>query len=306
MKNVAVIGLGTMGPGIAATLARGGLTVSGYDTSAEAVANSSALIDGAFGVLEALGMPDNGGAGQITMHGSLKDCVAGADLVVETVPEELDLKLELLGELDALVTPECVLASDTSGLPITRLQDGNSNPGRVVGMHWSNPPHIIPIIEVVAGKDTARETVERMVALIRQINLLPIVVKKDVPGFVENRVLYAIMRECVDLVEDGVIDAEALDQCVSWGIGYKLAVVGPMALLDMAGLDIYQAVGSYLNKELSTRGDVSPLITARTAEGRLGIKSGGGIFDYTPERIAELRQARAQKLVATRRALENR
>ena len=97
---------------------------------------------------------------------------------------------------------------------------------------------------------------------------------------------------------------EALDACVSWGIGYKLAVVGPMALLDMAGLDIYQAVGSYLNKELCSRGDVSPLVTARTREGRLGIKTGGGMFDYTPERIAALRQARAATLVATRKALQ--
>lgn len=306
MKNVAVIGMGTMGPGIAATLARGGLTVRGYDTNLEAVANSAGLINGAFGVLDALGMPDRGGADQISMSESLEACVAGADLVVETVPEVLELKLELLDTLDGLVSPDCVLASDTSGLPITRLQEGNSNPGRVIGMHWSNPPHIIPIIEVVAGRDTAQETVEQMTAIIRQINLLPILIKKDVPGFVENRVLYAIMRECVDLVEDGVIDAEALDQCVSWGIGYKLAVVGPMALLDMAGLDIYQAVGSYLNKELSTRDDVSPLITERTAQGRLGIKSGGGIFDYTPEQVSELRQARAQKLVATRKALENR
>ncbi len=305
MKSVSVIGMGTMGPGIAATLARGGMTVRCYDTSAEALANSAGLISGAFGVLDALGMPDNGDAERISMSDSLEDCVAGADLVVETVPELLELKLELLGKLDDLVSPECVLASDTSGLPITRLQEGNSNPGRVIGMHWSNPPHIIPIIEVVAGRDTAPETVDRMVAAIRQINLLPILVKKDVPGFVENRVLYAIMRECVDLVEEGVIDAEALDQCVSWGIGYKLAVVGPMALLDMAGLDIYQAVASYLNKELSTRGDVSPLITERTAKGRLGIKSGGGIFDYTPEQISELRQARAQKLVATRKTLEN-
>ncbi|MDA0229759.1 MAG: 3-hydroxyacyl-CoA dehydrogenase NAD-binding domain-containing protein [Proteobacteria bacterium] len=305
MKNVAVIGMGTMGPGIAATLARGGMNVRGYDTSADAVAKSDALISGAFGVLEALGMPDHGGAEKISMSDSLADCVAGADLVIETVPEDVDLKLELLATLDGLVSRECVLASDTSGIPITRLQQGNSNPGRVIGMHWSNPPHIIPIIEVVAGKDTAPETVERMTALIRQINLLPILIKKDVPGFVENRVLYAIMRECVDLVADGVIDAEALDQCVSWGIGYKLSVVGPMALLDMAGLDIYQAVGSYLNKELSTRDDVSPLITERTAAGRLGIKSGGGIFDYTPEKIAALRQARAQKLVAARKALEN-
>jgi 3-hydroxybutyryl-CoA dehydrogenase/5-formyl-3-hydroxy-2-methylpyridine 4-carboxylate dehydrogenase len=306
VKNVALIGMGTMGPGIAATLARGGLTVRCHDTSAEAVANSAALIAGAFAVLEALGMPDNGNADQISMSDCLEDCLVGADLVVETVPENIDLKLDLLSKIDALVSSECILASDTSGIPITRLQEGNSRPGRVVGMHWSNPPHIIPIIEVVAGKATAPETVECMTALVRHINLLPILVKKDVPGFVENRVLYAIMRECVDLVEEGVIDPEALDQCVSWGIGYKLAVVGPMALLDMAGLDIYQAVGSYLNKELSTRDDVSPLITEKTAAGRLGIKSGAGIFDYTPERIAELRQARAQKLVATRKALENR
>ena len=305
MKNVAVIGMGTMGPGIAATLARGGMNVRGFDTSADAAANSGALISGALGVLEGLGMPDHGGAAQISMSDSLEDCVAGADLVVETVPEDVGLKLELLSTLDGLVSRECVLASDTSGIPITRLQQGNSNPGRVIGMHWSNPPHIIPIIEVVAGQDTSPETVEWMTALIRQINLLPILIKKDVPGFVENRVLYAIMRECVDLVEDGVIDAEVLDQCVSWGIGYKLSVIGPMALLDMAGLDIYQAVGSYLNKELSTRSDVSPLITERTAVKRLGIKSGGGIFDYTPEQITELRQARAKKLIATRKALEN-
>ena len=155
MKIVSVIGMGTMGPGIAATLARGGMTVRCYDTSAEALANSAGLISGAFGVLDALGMPDNGGPEQISMSDSLEDCVAGADLVVETVPEVLELKLELLGKLDGLVSPECVLASDTSGLPITRLQEGNSNPGRVIGMHWSNPPHIIPIIEVVAGDGRA-------------------------------------------------------------------------------------------------------------------------------------------------------
>jgi 5-formyl-3-hydroxy-2-methylpyridine 4-carboxylate dehydrogenase len=305
MKNIAVIGMGTMGPGMAATLARGGLNVRATDTNAEALANAGGLIAGAFGVLDALDMPAKGDASAITLHETLEETVAGADLVIETVPENLELKLDLLAKLDKLVAPECMLASDTSGIPITKLQAGNSHPGRVVGMHWSNPPHIIPIIEVVAGAETAPETVERMSALIRAINLIPILIKKDVPGFVENRVLYAIMRECVDLVEDGVIEAEALDQCVSWGIGYKLGVVGPMALLDMAGLDIYQAVGSYLNKELSTRSDVSPLITEKTAEGRLGIKSGGGIFDYTPERIAELRRARAQKLVATRKALEN-
>ena len=171
-------------------------------------------------------------------------------------------------------------------------------------MHWSNPPHIIPVVEVIAGAETSSEAVSWMANTVKGIGLIPIVVKKDVPGFVENRVLYALLRECVDLVEQGVIEAEALDACVSWGIGYKLAVVGPMALLDMAGLDIYQAVGSYLNKELCSRGDVSPLVTARTRAGRLGMKTGGGIFDYTPERVAALRQARAATLVATRKALQ--
>jgi 5-formyl-3-hydroxy-2-methylpyridine 4-carboxylic acid 5-dehydrogenase len=144
-----------------------------------------------------------------------------------------------------------------------------------------------------------------VVEAVKRTGHLPVLIKKDVPGFVENRVLYAVMRECLDLVENGVIDPEGLDACVSWGIGYKLAVVGPMALLDMAGLDIYQAVASYLNKELSGRDDVSGYVTRRTAEKKLGIKTGGGIFNYTPERVAELQAERARKLIAVRKALRD-
>ena len=145
-----------------------------------------------------------------------------------------------------------------------------------------------------------------MVQAIKDLNLLPVVVKKDVPGFVENRILYAIMREACDLVENGVIDPEGLDTCVSWGIGYKLAVVGPMSLLDMAGLDIYQAVGSYLNADLCNRDDVSGYITERTEKGDLGMKTGTGIFSYTPDDIKALQGKRAGQLVAVRRALEGR
>ena len=130
--------------------------------------------------------------------------------------------------------------------------------------------------------------------------------KKDVPGFVENRVLYALLREAVALVENGVIDPEDLDTCVSWGIGYKLGVVGPMALLDMAGLDIYKSVSSFLNADLATRGDVAPFVSERTRAGRLGIKTGGGVYDYTPERIKALQAERAARFVAVRLALEGR
>ena len=303
MKSAAVIGLGTMGPGIAATLARAGMTVSAFDADASKRTKAGQGFAAAAAVLSALSVPDHT-ARDIAVHGSLAPCVAGADLVIETVPEDLGLKIQVFREIEAHVAEECILASDTSGIPITRIQAGARVPGRVVGMHWSNPPHIIPMIEVIAGENTAPGVVARMVEVIRRIGHLPIVIRQDVPGFVENRVLYAVMRECLDLVEQGVISPEDLDACVSWGIGYKLAVVGPMALLDMAGLDIYSAVAGYLNKELSSRSDVAAYIAERTAQRKLGIKTGSGIYDYTPEKIAELQGERARKLVAVRKALQ--
>lgn len=305
MIKAAIIGLGTMGPGIAATLSRAGIAVSCFDANADQRASAAQRFQAASGVLAALGMTDRSRGAAIAVCNSLADSVAGADLVLENVSEKLETKAEVFRQIETVVDSDCIMASDTSGIPISKIQDFVAAPERVVGMHWSNPPHIIPMIEVIAGARTAPRVVEWTVDLIKSIGLLPVVVQKDVPGFVENRVLYALLRECVDLVERGVIDAEGLDTCVSWGIGYKLSVVGPMALLDMAGLDIYQAVGSYLNKELCSRGDVAKFVTERTGQGKLGIKSRGGVFDYTPERIAELQALRARKLVAARKALQD-
>jgi len=255
-------------------------------------------------VLTALAVPDHSAAA-IQVHDNLAACVAGADLVIETIPEDLDLKVQVFREIETHVADDCILASDTSGIPITRIQAGTRIPGRVIGMHWSNPPHIIPMIEVISGEKTAPDVAGALVEVVRACGHLPISIRKDVPGFVENRVLYAVMRECLDLVEQGVIEPQDLDACVSWGIGYKLAVVGPMALLDMAGLDIYAAVAGYLNKELSSRRDVASYIGERTAQRKLGLKTGSGIYDYTPEKIAELQRLRARKLVAVRKALQS-
>lgn len=303
MKNAAVVGLGTMGPGIAATLARAGMKVAAFDLDAGRRDKAAAAFAAAATVLSALAVPDQS-AHAIAVHDNLRACVADADLVIETVPENLDLKIRVFRDIEAQVPDSCILASDTSGIPITHIQAGTRVPGRVIGMHWSNPPHIIPMIEVIWGEKTAPETADALIAVVRRCGHLPITIRKDVPGFVENRVLYAVMRECVDLVEQGVIDPKDLDTCVSWGIGYKLAVVGPMALLDMAGLDIYSAVAGYLNKELSNRSDVAAYIEERTAQRKLGIKTGAGIYEYTAEKIAELQTQRASKLVAVRKALQ--
>jgi 3-hydroxybutyryl-CoA dehydrogenase/5-formyl-3-hydroxy-2-methylpyridine 4-carboxylate dehydrogenase len=303
IESAAVVGLGTMGPGIAATLARAGLKVSAFDADPAKRAKAPQGFAAAATVLTALAVPDRG-THDITVHDSLGACVAGADLVIETVPEDLELKIRVFREIEAHVGEEVILASDTSGIPITHIQAGTREPRRVVGMHWSNPPHIIPMIEVISGEHTLPAVASALIEVIRRCGHLPITIRKDVPGFVENRVLYAVMRECLDLVEQGVIEPQDLDACVSWGIGYKLAVVGPMALLDMAGLDIYAAVSSYLNKELCNRTDTAGYIAERTAQGKLGIKTAGGIYDYTPEKIAELQGARARKLVAVRKVLQ--
>jgi len=303
MKNVAIIGTGTMGPGMAATLARGGMDVACYDTSEAAREKVPGEVATALAVLERIGGRAASSAGAVSVRADLADAVADADLVIEAVPEDPQTKSVVFRELDRLSKPDAILASNTSGIPITTLQEPVRDPRRVVGMHWSNPPHVIPVIEVIAGEKTSPEVVERLSRLVGDLGLMPVRVLRDVPGFVENRVLYAIMRECLSLVDKGVISAEELDTCVQWGIGFKLAVIPPMQLLDVAGLDIYNAVASYLNGDLDGRSDVSRTITSRVDRGDLGMKTGKGLFDYTPERAAELRKERAGKLVAVRRAI---
>ena len=303
MTRAAIIGTGTMGPGMAATLARGGLDVRCFDTSAAARERVPGEADLARGVLDRIGGAAAARPGTITVHGDLAEAVDGADLVIEAVPENAEIKAAVFADLDRLAPAGAILASNTSGIPINRIQQSVADPGRVVGMHWSNPPHVIPVIEVIAGEHTDPEVVERLRTMISDLGLIPVRVLRDVPGFVENRVLYAIMRECLALVDSGVVSAEELDTCVQWGIGFKLAVIPPLQLLDVAGLDIYQAVAGYLNADLDDRKDVSETITSRAARGELGMKTGSGLFSYTPEQAQALRQRRAAGLVAVRKAL---
>jgi 3-hydroxyacyl-CoA dehydrogenase len=302
LKRAAIIGTGTMGPGMGAVLARAGIQTALYDVSADALDRAKAGVDLANGVLDRLDAVKADGGG-ITYEHDLESALAGCQIVIEAAPERLDLKKELFDAFEQTVSPETILASNTSGIPITNIAADLQHPERVIGMHWSNPPHLIPMIEVIPGEKTTQATVDATVALVKSVGYHA-VVEREVPGFVENRILYAILRECLDLVDRGIVDAEGMDTNVRWGIGYKLAVIGPMELIDMAGLDIYKAVGTYLNPDLSTKGEVSSTILDLIDKGRLGIKTGGGLYDYTPEKISELRAARASKLIAVRKALE--
>jgi len=309
INKVAVVGAGTMGPGMAATFARNGFATALFDVNPEQLEKAKGAVDFVYTILTGGGFMTaedaDAGRARLTYSSDLAQSLQGADFVVETVPEQKALKQQVFQDLEALVGDHVILASNTSGIPITELASVTRAPGRVVGMHWSNPPHLIPVIEVIRGEQTTDATAQATVAVVEQIGMVPAMVDRDVAGFVENRILYAIMREALHLLDEGVASAEAIDTITKWGIGYKLAVIGPLELLDVAGLDIYTSVASYLNKDLNASPDVSQTITDKVAAGKLGIKTQGGLFDYTPERIQQLQQQRGRKLVATRKALSD-
>lgn len=296
-----VIGSGTMGPGIAATLARAGATVRLYDISADAITRAEAAYDMVRGVLEAVESPSAPG-GSVTFGTDLDAALADTELIIEAVPEKLELKRSVLADLEARIGDDVIIATNTSGIPISTMAESMTVPARLVGMHWSNPPHLIPMIEVIPGNATAPAHVDRLIEIVKAFNYVP-VLEKEIPGFVENRVLYAILRECMALLEEGIVTPEGLDACVKWGIGYKLSVVGPTRLLDMAGLDIYQAVSSYLNKDLDNSTDTPQFITDKIAAGQLGFKTGGGMYEYGEGDVDAKRKEIVTGLIAARKTL---
>jgi 3-hydroxybutyryl-CoA dehydrogenase/5-formyl-3-hydroxy-2-methylpyridine 4-carboxylate dehydrogenase len=298
-----VIGSGTMGPGIAATLARAGATVRLYDISAEAIAKAEAAYGIVQGVLEAVDTPSAPG-GSVSFGTDLDAALSGTELIIEAVPEKLELKRQVLADLEARISDDVIIATNTSGIPITTMAAEMKVPGRLIGMHWSNPPHLIPMIEIIPGEATDAALVDKLTDIVKAFDYVP-VLEKEIAGFVENRVLYAILRECMALLEEGIVTPEGLDACVKWGIGYKLSVIGPTRLLDMAGLDIYQAVSGYLNKELDASTDTPQLIKDKIAQGKLGFKSGGGMYEYADGEVDAKRKEIITGLIAARKTLSS-
>jgi len=307
IRKVTVAGAGTMGPGIAATFASHGYDTTLTDIQADALDRANSTVDMVYTVLVKEGFltqnAAEAGRERLTTESNLDVALQGVDFLVESIPEELDIKQAFYREIEPKVGAEVILASNTSGFPITKLAEVTEFPGRVIGMHWSNPPHIIPVIEVIRGIKTDDATVAATHAVTNSIEMIPVDVLRDVPGFVENRILYAIMREALHLVEQGVAAPEAVDEIVKWGVGFKLAAIPPLQLLDVAGLDIYNSVASYLNADLSTEQGVSSAITEKVEQGNLGIKSGRGLFEYKPDEIPALMQRRMRMLLDVKKAL---
>jgi 3-hydroxybutyryl-CoA dehydrogenase len=297
-ERIAVVGAGLMGTSIGLDWARAGHAVAISDAERARSAPERAreigrmLVDG--GVVRAEQLDAT--VARLTPTADLGEAVDGADYVAEAIVEDLSTKQALYGELDAFCPPATVLASNTSSLMPSALAEPTRHPERVLVVHYFNPAHLIPVVEVVVGPRTAPETVETATRLLRAAGKTPALLHKEVPGFVANRLQSALLREALHLVEDGVTSMEDLDAIVSLGFGRRLAAFGPFAIADMAGLDVWQAIAAYLFPLLSDA-DTSRLLADRAADGDLGLKAGRGFYAWSGDAAREVLARRDAELL---------
>ncbi|HEX7050114.1 MAG TPA: 3-hydroxyacyl-CoA dehydrogenase family protein, partial [Longimicrobiales bacterium] len=279
LRRVAVIGAGTMGHGIAQVSAMAGFHTTLCDTAEERVRAGIDRVRANLdeGVRRGKVDPDVRAATLDRIRGAveLAEAVADADLVIEAVPERLDLKLDVFRTLDAHAPAGAVLATNTSSLSVTEIQGGTARPDRVLGLHFFNPVHLMKLVEVVRGRQTAEETVEAALAFVRRIDKEPIVVN-DSPGFASSRLGVALGLEAMRMVEEGVASAEAIDRAMELGYRHPM---GPLRLTDLVGLDVRLDIARYLHETLGSERFRPPAILERlVAEGKLGRKTGQGFY----------------------------
>ena len=286
-ERIAIVGGGLMGVGVAQVFAAAGHEVALQDVYQEALdrapgaltANLSFLAE--HGLFPADGVED--AVGRVRTTTDLGEAVSGADVVVECVFEDLGLKQDVFERLDAVCPAETTLCTNTSVMSITQIGERTTHKERVVGTHFWNPPYLIPLVEVVRTEHVDAGVVDRTLDLLRRVGKHPIDCKKDVPGFVANRLQHALWREAISIVEHGIADAATVDESIRFGPGLRLPILGPVENADMVGLDLTMAIHDYILPHLEASGEASPLLKEKVEAGDLGFKSGHGFFDWTQD-----------------------
>ena len=303
----AVVGAGTMGLGVAECFAAAGIRVRMVDATPELTQKAKERVN-----QRARGHADAGlisaeAAGRVegieTAEGS-SEASAGADFVFEAAPENLDLKEEVLSACSTAASPETILVSNTSSLPINALANYVEHSERFLGMHWFNPPEWTPGVEVIPAEVTEPEIVERVVGFLRGIGKRPAVVG-DGPGFVANRIQNALFLEALRCVEDGLASPRDVDEVVRSCFGFRLPFFGPFQIADMAGLDVYHSVFETLEEGLGERFRPPAAVRERVEAGRVGTKSGAGFLTYSDEERDRLLLERDRRYAALNELLED-
>lgn len=306
--EVCIIGAGAMGQGIATHCALYGATVTLVDHRQENLDMADDQIDS---ILEFLDEFDDDGLNPESVRNGLRltldteRAAASSDLVIETVSEDVGVKQNLFETLADATSPETVLASNTSGIQIDAIADAVPDAAeRVAGCHWWYPPYLLTPVEIVRGSATADWTVDTLESFVTDVNRDPIMVEKDVPGFVWNRVQFAVVRECLHIVAEGIASIEDVNSAIRDGYATRTAAIGPFETMDIAGLPLFETISTELFPALSNADSPNTELRNRVADGRTGVESGQGFFEYDepPQTITERRD---EKIAAIRTALKH-
>jgi 3-hydroxybutyryl-CoA dehydrogenase len=282
VRAVTVVGSGLMGSGIAQVSAQAGYDVTVVDTSVEALDGARARIEDSLGRFVRSGKltEDQASAARqrLTMTTELEPAARAADLVVEAIVEDLEPKVQLFAQLDEWCAPDVVLATNTSQYRIGLVAQRTSRPDRVIGMHWSNPPPLMMLVEIVLGDATSTTVLEATQKFLQSCDRKYVVCRKDVPGFISNRMSTVLFMEAVRLVDEGIADPHEVDDVARLMYGHRM---GPLTTLDLAGLDTALRVSTALTEHYGGDRFAPPATLERlVAEGRFGRKSGAGFYEY--------------------------
>lgn len=301
VRKVGVIGAGLMGHGIAQVFALAGYPVTLYDVQQERLDAAVAGIRENLALFEREGVVTadeaEAAVGLVRTSADLQDAVGDADFIMEAVFEDIEVKRAVMRQLDGVCPAHTVFASNSSGLNVNDMGPATNRPDKVVVAHFWNPPHILPLVEIVVGDLTAPETVQLTADLLTRAGKRPVVLKRHIPGFIGNRLQYALFREAVSLVQMGVCTPEDVDTVVEMSFGRRLTTAGPLKTADINGLDLFYRISQYLYQDLDRSTQPHPVLAERIAAGCNGVRSGRGFFDWPPERVEEIKRRRDDELI---------
>jgi len=299
--EIAVIGAGMMGPGIAQVFATYGHAVSLYNRTAAKLAFVHEKVDANLRRMAEYGFVQTSEIsailGRIVTTRDLSQACSNAGVVIETITEDLRLKQDLFQDLDRLCPPETVLCSNTSVMSITQIGKNAIHRERILGTHFYQPPFLVPLVEVIRTELTTPEHMDTIFELMRSVGKVPVRVQKDVPGFIANRMQHALWREAFALIDEGVCDPETVDIAVQNSFGLRLPVLGPVANADLVGLDLSLAIHDHVLPHLNASRMPSSTLRARVADGRLGFKTKSGFLEWTEEAMQATRDRLATHLL---------
>jgi 3-hydroxybutyryl-CoA dehydrogenase len=301
ISRLAIVGAGLMGHGIAQEFALAGYEVHIHDITEGKLQKAIKNIQANLKMLIEIGTVTQKQAESVmkNIHPSteLKDIVVEVDVVIEAVLENLELKQEIFQKLDQLCPKHTILASNTSTLMPNMLASTTQRPDKVLVTHYFNPPYLLPLVEIVRHKETSDETVTTIYDLLTRVGKSPVIVQKEVPGFVGNRLQYALFREALSIVEQGIATPQDVDTIVKTGFGRRYAAAGPFEIWELAGWDLILAATQYILPDLESSTGMSPVLKDKVETGDLGVKTGKGFYDWTPESAEALKQKIGQILV---------